>query len=96
VNDHNCKLNSDFIGDEMPGLQRRDFLRLGGLSAIWALSVAMAPRFLFGANSQPVSPKTIHKTTGSGSYRPQAVGREGSTPQNQIHPAAAKQSAPGL
>jgi hypothetical protein len=106
VNDRDVKLNSDFITDEMQGLERRDFLRLGGLSAIWALAIAMAPRFLFGAYRQPASPKTLLKAknkfsrrtatmesqAGSGSHRLQAFGHEGSIPQNQTHlGVAAKQ-----
>jgi hypothetical protein len=94
VNDPDSKLNSDFITDEMQGLQRRDFLRLGGLSAIWALAIAMAPKFLFGANRQPGSPKKLLKgeTMGSGPHHLQAVGHEGSIPRG-VDPA--KPDSPG-
>jgi hypothetical protein len=103
VNERNAKMNSDFITDETPGLQRRDLLLLGGLSAIWALAIALAPGFLFGANSQPFSPTpllkgkptfssataTMKSRTGSGSHRPKVVGHNEPIPQNQIHPGAA-------
>jgi hypothetical protein len=78
-------MNSHFITDETPGLQRRDLLLLGGLSAIWALSITLAPKFLFGANSQPFSPKTLLKgktkfSPGtSTTSRPQASSTIGST-----------------